>query len=79
MLLKIVTKTIDSVGRIALPIEIRRNLNFKIGDEVDIFNDNGAIVIKKHHSSCILCGDINSLKEFNGKFICQNCLNKLKN
>ena len=42
---------IDALGRVTLPAQIRHKLGMDKGDSVDIFEDNGKIIIKKHNIS----------------------------
>lgn len=69
---------IDALGRVTLPAQIRHKLDMDKGDSVDIFEDNGKIIIKKHNKSCIFCGHSKNLIEYNQKFICSKCLDNLK-
>lgn len=71
-------RKIDTLGRVTLPAEIQRKLNIFKGDSVDIYEDNGKIIIKKHNKSCIFCGHSKNLTEYNQKFICNKCLDNLK-
>lgn len=68
----------DSLGRIVLPIEVRRGLNIDVQDPVEIFVEDEYIVLKRYEHSCCLCGQYNStLKKFKGKLICTDCVGKL--
>lgn len=49
-------RKIDTLGRVTLPAEIQRKLNIFKGDRVDIYEDNGYMIIKKHNNSCVFCG-----------------------
>ena len=48
-----VVRKVDELGRIVLPIEIRRNLGIDLKDPVEIFVENNMIILKKYDSSCI--------------------------
>ena len=71
-------RKIDTLGRVTLPAEIQRKLNIFKGDRVDIYEDNGYMIIKKHNNSCVFCGNSENLTEYNHKHICSNCLDNLK-
>lgn len=44
-----IVRKIDELGRIVIPIEIRRNMKIKNGDEMEMFiSPEGDIIIKKH-------------------------------
>lgn len=74
-----VVRRIDELGRIVLPIEIRRSLDLNVKDPVEIFVDNERIVLQKYSPSCIFCGDADNIVFFNGKRICAKCLEEIKN
>lgn len=74
-----VVRRIDELGRIVLPIEIRRSLDINVKDPVEIFIDNEKIILQKYSPSCIFCGDADNIVFFNGKRICSKCLEEIKN
>jgi len=74
-----VVRRIDELGRIVLPIEIRRSLDINVKDPVEIFIDNERIILQKYSPSCIFCGDADNIVFFNGKRICAKCLEEIKN
>ena len=74
-----IVRRIDELGRIVLPIEIRKNLSLASRDAVEIFVNEDTIVLKKYEPACIFCGDADNIVFFNGKRICQNCLEEIKN
>lgn len=43
-----ITRKVDELGRIVLPIELRRNLGISIGDTLEIFTENDAIILKRY-------------------------------
>ena len=43
-----ITRNIDNLGRIVLPIELRRTLNLAERDTMEIFVDGSSIVLKKY-------------------------------
>lgn len=71
-------KEIDKAGRIVLSKDIRSHLNIKPGDMLQINADDHCITIKKAEAKCVFCNATEQLTEFEGKHICADCLNKLK-
>ena len=69
-----IIRKVDELGRIVLPIEIRRTLDISVRDELEIFMDNDQIVLQKFEPSCIFCGSSNKLVSYRGKNVCQECL-----
>ncbi len=74
-----VVRRIDELGRIVLPIEIRRSLDINVKDPVEIFIDSERIILQKYSPSCIFCGESDNIVFFNGKRICAKCLEEIKN
>ena len=72
-----IVRKVDDLGRIVLPIELRRMLDIAERDELEIFVESDRIVLKKYEPSCIFCGSAQGLMAFNGKNICSDCVGKL--
>ena len=73
-----IVRRIDELGRIVLPIEIRKNLSLASRDAVEIFVNEDTIVLKKYEPACIFCGSLDNAQVFKGKIICDKCLAQLK-
>lgn len=76
-----IVRKLDELGRITLPIELRRNLEIADKGEVEIFVDNETICLKKYIKNrkiCKNCGTTENLKENNGLYICNTCLTNFK-
>jgi len=73
-----IIKKFDELGRIVLPMEIRRVFNIGNKDAVEIFIENDMIFIKKYDEVCIFCGSSENLQTFMDKNICTKCANNLK-
>lgn len=77
-MVKGVVRSIDDLGRIVIPKEIRKSLNIEAGDPMDIFHDGGTICLKKVAERCVCCGTEEAesvkLRENKGVLLCQNCL-----
>ncbi len=72
-----VVRKVDDLGRIVLPIEIRKVLDIKHKDAIEIFTDNDRIVLQKYAPSCIFCNDTEDVIYFNGKRVCTACIKQL--
>ena len=72
-------REIDSVGRVVIPMQIRKELGLvEYGSKVEMFSDGKQIIVKKAVNDCVFCKAESELIEFEGKFICASCLEKLK-
>ena len=61
-----IVRKVDELGRIVLPIEIRKVLDIKEKDALEIFTEDDKIVLKKYQPACIFCGDADNVIYFNG-------------
>ena len=73
-----IVRRVDELGRIVLPIELRRTLDIEIKDPLDIYVDGNTIILKKYEPACVFCGNAKDIVTFNGKNLCPNCINKIK-
>lgn len=70
-------RKIDELGRIVLPLEMRRDMELKEGVEVAMVLDGGKIILSKESPSCTFCGDTGELQELSHKHVCQTCMARL--
>ncbi len=68
-----IVRRLDELGRIVLPIELRRTLNLAEKDAVEIFVDGENVILHKQQKGCFFCGDAKVLIEFKGRNICHRC------
>ena len=71
-------RTVDHLGRIVLPIEIRTTMDIKEKDPIEIYTDDGKIILMKYHPACVFCNNADDVVYFSGKRICAQCINTLK-
>ena len=72
-----IVRKVDELGRIVLPVEIRRLLDIDKGT-VEIFADENQVYLRKYSPSCVFCGEDRSLIQFEGKSVCATCIAKLR-
>ncbi len=73
-----IVRKIDNLGRVVLPIELRRTFDIDREDPVEIFVDDNYILLKKYQPACIFCNDAKDVASFKGKNVCQRCLAEMK-
>ena len=61
-----IVRRVDEVGRIVLPMEIRKSLNIDTRDPVEIFVDSNQIILRKYEPACIFCGSADDVRIFKG-------------
>ena len=69
---------IDNLGRVVLPIELRRTYDMNEGDGVEIYTDEDKIILKKYQPACIFCDSTDGVKTFKGKKVCSDCRKELR-
>jgi len=72
-----IVRKIDELGRIVLPIELRRTLDLKEKDSVEIIAEGESIVLRKYQPNCIFCENSKNLIEYKGKLVCSRCVASL--
>lgn len=73
-----IVRRVDELGRIVLPIELRRTLDITERDSLEIYVDGSSIILKKYQPACIFCDDAKDVVSYKGKNICAKCLKELK-
>lgn len=73
-----IVRQMDSLGRIVLPIELRRTLDIAQKDSLEIYVEGNQIILKKYEPTCIFCENSRDIVSFKGKNVCPACLKELK-
>ncbi len=50
-----IVRKVDELGRIVLPIEMRRTLDIAERDALEIYVEGASVILKKYKPSCIFC------------------------
>jgi transcriptional pleiotropic regulator of transition state genes len=69
-----IVRKVDELGRVVLPVELRRNLAIEEKDGLEIFIDSDKIILRKYEPSCVFCGSVNDMTTFRGKNVCKQCM-----
>ena len=72
-----IVRKVDELGRIVLPIELRRTLDIAERDELEIYPDDDKVVLRKYEPSCIFCGSPRSLVNYRGRNVCAECIQNM--
>jgi transcriptional pleiotropic regulator of transition state genes len=73
-----IVRKVDELGRIVIPIELRRTLDIEEKDALEIYVNEAEIILKKYEPACIFCDSVKGIVNYKGKNICQDCLNEIK-
>ena len=66
-------RKVDDLGRIVLPVELRRLHGIKTGDALEISVDGDSIVLRKLAQGCVFCGTPDGLSSYRSRSICGGC------
>ena len=69
-----IVRKVDELGRIVLPIELRRTLGIEEKDRIEIFVDGESIILRKYQPACIFCDNAKDIINYKGKNICPDCI-----
>jgi len=72
-----IVRKVDELGRIVLPIELRRTLGIGEKDTLEIYVNGEHIILRKYEPSCIFCGSMDNIKEYKDKNICHVCTQQI--
>ncbi len=73
-----IVRKVDELGRIVLPIELRRTLDVAVKDSLEIYMEGDAIVLRKYHPACVFCDSTKNIISFRGKNVCLDCVERLR-
>jgi AbrB family transcriptional regulator, transcriptional pleiotropic regulator of transition state genes len=72
-----IVRHVDELGRIVIPIEIRKRLGLSEKDPLEISVREDVILLSKPQSVCVFCGRSASLREHRGRAVCDTCVAEL--
>ncbi|MBR4308424.1 MAG: AbrB/MazE/SpoVT family DNA-binding domain-containing protein [Oscillospiraceae bacterium] len=68
-----IVRKVDELGRVVLPVEMRRTLGIEERDPMEISMEGEMVILRKVQSTCVFCGGRKDLLEFSNKWICCEC------
>lgn len=72
-----IVRRLDELGRITLPIELRRTLEVSERDPLEIFVEEGRIILQKYEPTDIFNGSKDNLIEYQGKKVSKDSIIEL--
>lgn len=75
----VTVRSIDDLGRIVIPSEIRKQLGITAGAECRISLEKDTICIEPCVKLCFVCSEKATIAIAPGKHICKACAAKIKN
>jgi transcriptional pleiotropic regulator of transition state genes len=72
-----IIRHLDELGRIVIPIEIRKRFGLTERDALEIAVKDETILLSRPRSACVFCGSTRTILEHRGRGVCRNCANEL--
>ena len=69
-----IVRKVDELGRVVIPIELRRTLDIAEKDSLEIYVDGDKIILRKYEPACVFCGNASGVENFKGKNVCRSCM-----
>jgi transcriptional pleiotropic regulator of transition state genes len=64
-----IVRKVDELGRVVVPIELRRTLGIGEKDPLEIFVDGESIILRRYQPGCVFNGSLDDLINYNGKWV----------
>lgn len=68
-----IIRRVDELGRLVIPIELRKTLGIDEKDCLEIYVDEEKIMLKKYQPACIFCRNVDDVIHYKEKIICKSC------
>lgn len=74
-----VVRKVDELGRVVIPIHLRRLIEVGMKDPLSIDVNQDYIILKKYLPVCVFCGGTNNVASKLDKYVCKECLTDVNN
>ena len=72
-----IVRRLDELGRITLPIELRRTLGVGERDPLEIYVEDDKIILRKYEPSDVFTGDKEDLVDYCGRKVSKKSIKEL--
>lgn len=72
-----IVRRLDDLGRITLPIELRRTLDCADRDQLEIFVEEDRIILKKYEPADLFTGSKNDLFDYKGRCVSKDSIREM--
>ena len=69
-----IVRKVDELGRIVLPIEMRRTLDIAEKDTLEVYVEGENIILRKYQDACVFCDSVRDLVNYKGRCVCPECI-----
>lgn len=70
-------RRVDGLGRIVIPVELRRMMDMDSGQDIEMIIKDDSLILRRFVPGCIFCGEYKALVVYEGKNVCAGCRRKL--
>ncbi|MCL2812563.1 MAG: AbrB/MazE/SpoVT family DNA-binding domain-containing protein [Clostridia bacterium] len=70
-------RRVDELGRVVVPMELRRTMGIDNKDPLEIFVKGDKIILQKNYPRCVFCGESQNAVQYKGKLICHDCIEEM--
>ncbi len=70
---------VDALGRIVIPVKLRRALGLETNVPLEVLLNDDQIILKKYIPVCIFCGTDEKLVSYKSKYVCEKCAKEITN
>ncbi len=68
-----VVRHVDALGRVVIPVEIRKQLAIAANDPIEIGVRGDVVTLSKPRSVCVFCGAAAELMAYRERYVCASC------
>jgi transcriptional pleiotropic regulator of transition state genes len=72
-----IVRKVDELGRVVIPIELRRTMGIEEKDALEIYVDGDKIILRKYEPACVFCGNADDIENYRGKNVCRTCMTNI--
>ncbi len=69
-----IIRRLDNLGRIVLPIEMRRTLGIEPRGPLEMYTSEESVLLRKYSPACVFCGSTEGNIEYKRKRVCKSCI-----
>jgi transcriptional pleiotropic regulator of transition state genes len=73
-----VVRRVDELGRIVIPVEIRKRFGIRDRDPLEISIQGDSVVLTRPIDRCVFCSSLDELTAFHERSICAACISHLR-
>lgn len=70
-------RRLDNLGRLVLPIALRKRFGLEAGSALEVFADGERMVLRPYRRGCVRCGGAEDLVPVGSELACRSCLRRL--